>query len=547
MAERRRRPTWHYQPGQIVVAVHLPEDTAIQDQAHAAVRQAVEQLAGSTGGVFNPQQTRETPVVLRAPGKPPLAFLFYDLAEATHNRVKQVIYSAHTNMAAFDAVRGDGVIPVGIMPSWLGSSQQDFSDGSPATLPRPVRRRASARWRYRYSYTATDRGLDFRPRLNRGRNLTPVPVLVLDTPPDWRRAQRQARRFADTNTQLPELLDFLGDTGLPDWHTQALDEFDAIGLKLATTADGRERGHDIGDHALFIAGLIHDLAPRSPISIRPVLNRNGVGDLYLLLRVLQDVLENKPRGEPLIVNMSLGFMPKQEYLPWVWYGVEHPNDQDFVGDAPIDGAALDQAWLVGNRAEVQRTQSLLQGGLDELGAYLIANNVFGVAAAGNDSLRRVQSGRPRFGPRFPASDEAVLGVAATTFDATAAAVYSNVGDELEFGDHIATFGGGMRAASDTPRDGVIGVYTAPSYPRGPRDRSADLHNDNGWAEWSGTSFSAAIAAGLVAGYWTLELAERPDLSAAAVLEEFHRLARHYALEVRTPSIAIGGDWERVPV
>jgi hypothetical protein len=545
MAERRQRHTWHYQPDQIVVAVHLPDDDSVSlEQVHTAVREVLEQqLAGSAGGVFSPTQSRQTPIVFRAEGRRPLAFLFYDLARSEPAYVKQVVRGAHAgSMAALESVQANGVTPLGVMPVWLGSTMQDFSDGSPATLPRPVRRGSAGPWRYRY--TARDRGLDFRRRLARERGLAPVRVLILDATPDWRRARGQAKRFAPVNGQLAELLEYLGDTSLPVWHEQSLLALEGRRLKLSPRRDGGNPGLEVSDHPLFIAGLIHDLAPSSPIGILPVLNRYGVGDLHLLLQVLQHIVASKSPEEPVVINMALGFMPQLEYLPWLWYGVDRPNDRDFVGDVPVDGEARDQAWLLANRAEVGGSLTSLQGGLDQLGGYLLANNCFGVAAAGNDSLSRVEHGRPRFGPRYPASDEAVLGVAATTVNPTVAAEYSNLGDELEFGDHIATFGGGIRPAADTPYNGVIGLFTAPKYPRGPRDRATDLQNENGWAEWSGTSFATAITAGLVAGYWTLERGQRPDLPAAQVLAEFHRLARHYAPAVRTPSIAMRGEWER---
>jgi hypothetical protein len=301
----------------------------------------------------------------------------------------------------------------------------------------------------------------------------------------------------------------------------------------------------VSDHALFVAGLIHDLAPSSRLHFRPVLNRFGVGDLHLLLLVLQDLLETTARQGPLVLNMSFGFLPKLEYLPWIWNGVDPPNDPGFIADVPIRGQARDRAWIARNRIEVDRTVRLLHSGIGQLAAYLLANNCLAVAAAGNDSLARVESGRPRFGPRVPARYESVLGVAATTRDASTAAEYSNVGDELEAGDHIAVFGGGVDPAADEPRDGVIGVYTHQEFPQPAGSRAHKVPNEWGWAEWSGTSFSTAIASGLVIRYWSTGLAERPDLSAEDVLLEFHREARDFAPGVRTPSIPMQGDWERL--
>jgi len=139
----------------------------------------------------------------------------------------------------------------------------------------------------------------------------------------------------------------------------------------------------------------------------------------------------------------------------------------------------------------------------------------------------------------------VLGVAATSGDPSTAAAYSNVGDELEVGDHIATFGGDVTPANDEPLNGVIGVYSATRFPRGQQRGAPVLPNESGWAAWSGTSFATAIASGLVAGYWTTERARRPDLSARDVLVNFHQLARDYAPAVRTPSIPVTGEWQPV--
>src|SRR5438067_7010340 len=216
MAVNRRRHTWHYRPGEIVVAIELPQDELNEERAHALVREAIEQsLAGRVGGVFRRDQRRQDPIVFRARGMPPLAFLFYDLAEAdTHDFVKKVVHEAHANnLEAFDTLRGAGLTPVGVMPHWLGSSQQDFGDGSPATLPRPANPPPGGRWRYHY--VPSSRTVDFRGRLARGRGLHAVPVSILDTRPDWGRARRQAARFGRTNAQLQELVEFVGTEPLP--------------------------------------------------------------------------------------------------------------------------------------------------------------------------------------------------------------------------------------------------------------------------------------------------------------------------------------------
>jgi hypothetical protein len=124
----------------MVVATELPEAATDHRRAHGSVQGAIEQhLAGQLGGVFHPQQSRSDPIVFHAPGRRPLAFFFYDLAEPAHDFVKQVVYHAQANqLAAFAPVRGAGIEPLGVMPHWLGSAQQEYSDGSPASFPRPA-------------------------------------------------------------------------------------------------------------------------------------------------------------------------------------------------------------------------------------------------------------------------------------------------------------------------------------------------------------------------------------------------------------------------
>jgi subtilisin family serine protease len=150
-----------------------------------------------------------------------------------------------------------------------------------------------------------------------------------------------------------------------------------------------------------------------------------------------------------------------------------------------------------------------------------------VAAAGNDSF-----GQRRMEPRLPARFESVLGVAATTVDPDRPAPYSNLGDESELGDHVATFGGSIDS-HDQPERGVIGIY-AGEFPSG-------KSNDTGWAYWSGTSFATALVSGMAANVW----AGSPDLDAGGVLAAVHAAAQagnHYVPELRAPSIGIDGRW-----
>src|SRR5262249_55911569 len=135
-----------------------------------------------------------------------------------------------------------------------------------------------------------------------------------------------------------------------------------------------------------------------------------------------------------------------------------------------------------------------------------------VAAAGNDSLTQVEARRPRMEPRLPARFDTVLGVAATTSDPRRPAPYSNLGDERELGDHVATFGGSVSDGLE-PEDGVIGIYSGEFPLRRP--------NETGWAYWSGTSFATAIVSGIAANLWTRCRAQGKHLHASEILAELH--------------------------
>jgi hypothetical protein len=288
----------------------------------------------------------------------------------------------------------------------------------------------------------------------------------------------------------------------------------------------------MADHGLFIAGLIHDLAPDSPLELQPVLAEDGTGDFELLLRVLVDLVNGKAPTDPLIINLSLGFLPHPVRLPAMWYGLDRPNDPGFVselGAMPGQGSGRS---ATPDRAGVAQSLDMLEVGLRLMAEYLQANNCLVVAAAGNDSRTSVELGQPRLSPRLPARFETTLGVAATAADPSTPAPYSNIGDELELGDHVATFGGGANA-DFLPSDGVIGLFSG-DFPSG-------RPNETGWARWSGTSFATGIAAAAAARLWS----SRPKLSAADALYAVHRQAAElgpYVAELRTPAIPVYGEW-----
>jgi len=67
------------------------------------------------------------------------------------------------------------------------------------------------------------------------------------------------------------------------------------------------------EHGLFVAGLVHYVAPQAKIQLVKILNDEGLGDLYTLIAELNKLLE-ADKGPDLdldkvVINLSLGFDP----------------------------------------------------------------------------------------------------------------------------------------------------------------------------------------------------------------------------------------------
>jgi hypothetical protein len=465
-----------------------------------------------------------------APNTPDaLVFFFHRLADRESPRaVKDAVERLHVEM---DGFRNADLQLIGAMPHWHVRGQEEGSGASPGSLPRPVYPdQVPAGWKYRY-YQPVNPRLDLASAAGEAQ---PVPVAVLDTMPNLEHATTHAAAVG--NKQLAQTVKWLRTQGEVDARyaperDQVMAHHGVAGIRAAVAA----RRYPVPDHGLFVSGLVHGIAPRAPLALEPVLDDMGVGDLSLLLIGLQRVLERKKRPDaPQIINLSLGFLPHPARLPAAWFGLPRPHDPLYFHADELYDDRRSAHWVAAHRTDVGRTVDLLEVGLRELGTYLSLNNCLVIAAAGNDSLAQVEARQARMEPRLPARFDTVLGVAATTSNPRQPARYSNVGDERELGDHVATFGGNARESLE-PEDGVIGIYSG-EFP----DRQ---RNETGWAFWSGTSFATAIVSGIAANYW----AANPGLHATGVLADLYAEASAYGPYVpalRTPAIEVRGRWGR---
>jgi Subtilase family len=512
------RVEW-YHPGEVVIVAR------VRGQLDPA--QVHRRLRDRSGDQIPADPASLRSFTFHAPHEPmSLVFFIQQLAntEAVVN-VKDIVDSLHGQLGALGS---DDMEMLTAMPHCHVKAHEAAFGGSPGSVPVPVTKKPLRDTPGYREYIPRD------PALRARASATPIRVAVLDTHWDYATSRRRAEAFraSQNNQQLINTIDALRES-MQDVSAYNA-EWDSLrpyhsGFAAAAVEPG---SYPMPDHGLFIAGLIHSMAPHAKLSYQPVLDDRGAGDLSVLLVGLQNAIAGKTEDEPQIINLSLGFLPHPARLPAAWYGLPRPHDPDYLYSDLLAGGRNQQRWVTTNREDVDRTVHLLQVGLRELARYLRLNNCLVVAAAGNDSLLEAETGHVRMEPRLPARFESVLGVAATTNRPTEPAPYSNLGDERALGDHVATFGGSINDR-EQPEDGVVGIY-AGDFPDGAR-------NETGWAYWSGTSFATGIVSGIAANIW----AANPKLSAAEVLAEVHAAAfdsGDYVRELRTPSIAVDGRW-----
>jgi hypothetical protein len=265
---------------------------------------------------------------------------------------------------------------------------------------------------------------------------------------------------------------------------------------------------DIRDHGLFVASLIHAMAPESEIQLIRILDEYGCGRLFALNEALFRFIAKmeKDRGtlDGVVINLSLGVQKPRTDMQVT---VQNDNAEGVQNEGVYTRTVkIDQSLTV----LVEDTVESLQAALllaHERGAVV-------VAAAGNDSFVEAKP----LSPQLPAAYLFVIGVAASNVRRERAC-FSNWGDVSAPGgdggpnDELKTkLLEGLQDKGFTQAElDYAQSHFFDCLPRTDTDKCLDApgscddvligltdYSHRGYSYWSGSSFSAPLVSGLAA-------------------------------------------------
>lgn len=332
-------------------------------------------------------------------------------------------------------------------PNWQSERAPLITGWGPGAEPIPAKR-LDERWhKSQVDDLDTPFGFTLPPLPVGDGTKTGVEVAILDTAPC---VHDLIHAYNSWQAEHPLLRSLLRPGGQLHISYASLEEH----LRLARyTLPNRDA---MGDHGLFVAGIIHTLAPHARLNLIEVLNPFGIGDIESLAVGLHG-LTQRSSTQPLIVNCSLVV------------NIPQPEEREAL-------AAIDPAWTAITPEQIRR----MSWPLEWMFNVLHDRDVLVIAAAGNDA-----SANHRPAARYPAALNCVIGVGALERDSDLA-VYTNIADSPA-NQGFVTIGGDAENGKALPNTGMLGIYVG-TFPSGKRSTT-------GWAWWAGTSFAAPVICG----------------------------------------------------
>jgi subtilisin family serine protease len=480
----------YFQPGEIVYTVSHPGEQLSQEDIDTITKWSSE-LAEKSGLVFIPRPEEQISFPPGGPEKEdPKEHEFVYSGERRYQRPAVVEHPAFTMLFGYVTQETDDPSDVdqatlakfihaldrrreklfagseikleSVSPNWLASPTKDWGGtGGPGSIPVPYA--GDLPPAYKFTIPEIDRLCDGIQEEDRGKN---VVVAILDTAPDASSIEEAYKDWAGSGRVHGLIESLLQPGGRLTVHNATPEE-----RRRMSHVHLLDHRYKMSDHGLFVAGIIHSIAPAAEIHLYEVLNESGVGDLKTIADGLRKAY-GLTQDQHMVVNCSLVLnFPRIDPL--------HPRRlgkrvRKMMPVFNMRGVKLLE-WA---KRQVQTIEWACQN-LYQQGARV-------VAAAGNDRRRR--GVRPQ--ADYPAAFDSVLGVGALKKDRLTPASYSNFSDRPEK-TGIITLGGEGGA-----KQGILGIYLG-DFPPEQIGMTAPKNMDK-WAWWAGTSFATPIMTGLTA-------------------------------------------------
>jgi hypothetical protein len=413
------------------------------------------------------------------------------------SKLSPVIRIVNTFNRGLDTLNSERVPIGGASPNWLWGGTPYTPQGCPSNPPIPVGDACSF-WHFHLPMLSPG---ELQSMTGEG-----VTVFVLDTLPEREVISRAATRAGDDNLLLFDVeRNVTFNYDIWNYWTVTLGDPPIPPLAVGKDVYDRHFAFRMPDHGLFIAGIVHDIAPHARVECIRIMGNFCVGDSNIFLSALQ-YIQNRmlPGGDlyqkPVVINLS-NVMPTLE---------------------EAKSAGLDLKGVV--------TASVLASVYNSILA-LAQSGAIVVASAGNEADLRKHSSGIRPAALHPAAfgnppDPGSTGIQAIHGVIPVGAVdkYSNTTSYSCYPgpNGIATYGGEVpdvepdNPPSNDPdviiSDAVRGIYSAAHYPpesKDPPARQYKAPNNRGWAYWVGTSFATPVISAVAARVLELKLRGGP--------------------------------------